>query len=184
MRSTACRDLCLAILKGSRKNTRKIQPQIPTDYTNSGPNSPKHAYSFPAIPFPSPTTCPPLINRTLPFPPPLPQILCLSGHFVPIHKGHSQTSLLQRAPNSSGLPVAYMGSALASHSFPSVNSSPATPPLPLLLQTCPAPSSSSACVTAHSPFPLPQKFHLVFPSQHLLFEALSQFCSAQPPSEQ
>lgn len=121
---------------------------------------------------------------TLPFPPPLPQILCCSGHFVLIHKGHSETSLPQRVPSSSCLPVAYMGSALASHSFPSINSSPATPPLLLLLQTCPAPSSPSACVTAHSPFPLPQKFHLVFPSQHLLFEALSQFCSAQPPSEQ
>lgn len=49
--------------QGVQQKHKENPPQIPTDYTNSGPNSPKHTYSFPAIFFASPTACPPLVNR-------------------------------------------------------------------------------------------------------------------------
>lgn len=177
-------DLCSAILKGSRRNTRRIHPKFPQITLIQAtilPNT--HILSQPS-PFPAlqpahlwPTD--PRFPST--FAPNPPSLWPLCPH---PQKATHRLPCSKDSPNSSCLPVAYTGSALASHSFPSANSSPATPPLPLLLQTCPAPSSPSACVTAHSPFPLPQKFHLVFPSQLLLLGALSQFRSAQPPPEQ
>lgn len=148
-------------------------PQIPTDYTNSGHNSPKRTYSFPALqPAHLWSTEPSFPSTFAPNPLPL-SPLCP-------HPQRPPTDF--PAPKSPPAHLDYLWPTRALFLPPVPFSLPI--PAQQLLQTCPAPSSPSACVTAHSPFPLPQKFHLVFPSQHLLFGALSQSCSAQPPPEQ